>query len=484
MRYSFGMLFLASIFASVMLISCSSQNGEKMQDMAAYDSAGSDHSIPKESSSASIENEQTSYDDNEEPFSTGSTEDEIPWGFSERSYQMCRSGALDFFIPNGSEAEQCVIADLDMDGIEDVLLSYSVPNDTTDLYSFDLNTLILKGTGDGSYELAAENPNVNTYSSYDGSAALEAGDGWFKLTRARGTAGGYVYSYFFEYDEEREDWFLNTYYSNWFGYTEEGRSTVQTPDNFGSISFEDFNNYTDSDAGDPEGAVSEEELTIAETDFKIDVSPCYVNLKDKEKEYRMNKMIADHAVSMIDQFRELDTNVDISLYGTTTYMTPQIICMEYKLSGTIDGDRLNYSGVNRKYITAMFDIERARQITLSEIVDIEKLYHLMKQEGVVYRGLDSDTAWETFQNMEENECMELLKSSDSLQAAFGTENTGIFSSIYEKSVCVYFQPEFIGMGPYCEEPKLYIPLEKLLPVTKSDYWELPEDKLSRIEWMG
>ena len=106
---------------------------------------------------------------------------------------MCENGVFDSFIPNGSEAEQCAIADLDMDGIEDVLLSYSVPNDSKDIYSFDLNTLILKGTGDGFYELAAENPNANTYSSYDGSAALEAGNGWFKLTRARGTAGGLVF---------------------------------------------------------------------------------------------------------------------------------------------------------------------------------------------------------------------------------------------------------------------------------------------------
>lgn len=484
MAYRFGMLLLVSISASIVLLSCSSQSGEKVQDMAKYDSAESDHSIPEEPPFAPIDSEQTSFDDNEEPPSTSSAEDKIPWGFSEQSYQMCVSGVLDSFIPTGSEAEQCVIADLDMDGIDDVLLSYSLPNDSGDIHSYDLNTLILKGKSDGSYELAAENPNANTCSSYDGLAALEAGYGWFKLTRARGTAGGYVYSYFFEYDPDRNNWFFTTYYSNWFGYTEEGRSQLQTPDNFGCISFEDFNNYTGRYAGEPMGAASEEELTIDETDFKINVRPCYVRLEDKEKEYRINKMITDHAASIIDKFRGLDTNVDIRLQGNITYETPQIICIEYALRGSIDGDRLNYSGVNRKYITAMFDIERARQITLSEIIDIEKLYSLMKQEGIVIRGLDSDTVWETFQNMEENKCAALLNSSDCLQTAFGAENTGIFSSIYEKSLCIYFQPEFIGMGPFCEEPMIYIPLEKLLPDIKLDYWDLPEDKITRIQWMG
>lgn len=154
MRHRFGMLFLVSIFASAMLMSCSSQRRET-------------------------------------PLLTGSTKDEIPWGFSERSYQMCESGALDSFIPDGSEAEQCAIADLNLDGIEDVILSYLIPNGTKDIDSYSLNTLILKGIGDGCYELAAENLFADKYSSYDGLAAFEARDGWFKFTRA----GGYVYSY-------------------------------------------------------------------------------------------------------------------------------------------------------------------------------------------------------------------------------------------------------------------------------------------------
>lgn len=195
-------------------------------------------------------------------------------------------------------------------------------------------------------------------------------------------------------------------------------------------------------------------------------------------------MITNHAVSMIEKFRGLDTNVDISLSGNITYEMPQLICIEYGLFGIIDGDRLNYSGINRKYITAMFDIERAKQITLPDIIDIEKLYRLMKQEGIVYKNMESNTVLERFQSMGENECIELLKSSDCLTAALGTENTGIFSSLFEKSLCVYFQPEFIGMGPYCEEPMIYIPLEKLLPDIKSDYWNLPEEKISRIQWRG
>lgn len=400
------------------------------------------------------------------------------------SYERYKSGALDSFMAIGSEVEQCVIADLDLDGRDDVLISCSIPDsgDAGDIRSYGLSTMILKGTGDGAYELAAENQKVNYYSSYDGSAALTAGDGWFKLTRARGTGGGYVYSYYFEYDQEKEDWFLDVYYNNWYGYTQEGRSVLQTPDNFGSISFEDFDGNMDGDREGAEGAASENELSVDETDFKISASTCYVTLQDKKKEYRMNRMITAHAASIIDSFRALNVNVDIIMRGKLTYETPRIICIEYSFYGTIGGDEMNYDGTNRKYITAMFDIGKARQITLSEIIDIEKLYTIMKQEEIACKASCSSAVWKQFHDMKQEECIELLKTSDSLQAALGTANTGIFSAVYEKSLCLYFQPEFIGAGPYCEEPMIYVPLKNILPEVKLNYWELPEERISRIEW--
>lgn len=420
-------------------------------------------------------------DKEEEPFEK-SKEKDIPWGFDAVSYEIYKSGALDSFITTGNEVEQCLSADLDMDGIDDVLLSCTIldSNNSEDNQDDGLNTLILKGMESGAYKLEAENQNVNYCSSYDGSAELSAGDGWFKLTRSRGTGGGYVYSYFFEYNQDKKDWFLNTYYYNQFGYIEEGRSVVQSPENFGSIPFTEFNSSIVESTEEREGAASEEELSVSETDFIISVRTCYVTLEDKKKEYKINKMITDHLTSMIDQFRELDTSVDMMIQGKITYETPQIICIEYSFLGTLDGDEMNYSG----YITAMFDIEEARQITLSEIIDIEKLYSIMKQEGIVYRSWDSDTTWKQFNDMKQEECLELLKTSDDMQTAFGAQNTGIFSAIYEKSLCLYFQPEFIGMGPYCEPPMIYIPIKDILSDITLNYWELPEEKISRIEWMG
>lgn len=481
MRYGPGKLLIVAASASFMLLSCSPQDGGKADTGPMEDAVVVEADI-EQLALLPAGNEEGKED---EP-SAKSTEQDTPRGFDAASYQLYKSGALDSFIGNGSEVDQCIIADLNMDGRDDVLLSCSIPdsNDVRDIHSYGLNTLILKGTGDGAYMLDAENQNANYCSSYDGSAMLSAGEGWFKLTRGRGTAGGYVYSYFFEYDQKKEDWFLNTYYSNWYGYIEEGRSVMQTQDNFGSISFKDFDSSMQGYLNEKEGAASEEELSVDEADFKISVTTSYIALEDKEKEYKINKMITAHIVLMINEFRALDTNVDILLQGGLTYETPQIICLEYRLNGTIDSDKMNYSGINRKYITAMFDIEKARQITLPDLVDIETLYDIMKQEGVVHRSLDSDAAWKAFDDMKKEECIELLKSADQLQMALGAENTGVFSAIYEKSLCLYFQPELIGMGPYCGDPMLYVPLEAILPEIKLNYWGLPEERISHIEWKG
>ena len=51
---SLGMLFIVSILASVMLMSCSYQNVENVQDMTEYDFAESNHSKPEDASSAPI----------------------------------------------------------------------------------------------------------------------------------------------------------------------------------------------------------------------------------------------------------------------------------------------------------------------------------------------------------------------------------------------------------------------------------------------
>lgn len=439
--------------------------------------------LPEEtpaSNSDEIADEEVSPDTDAQKVDTAN---KIPWGFAEESYALYKSGVLDQFIPLGSEVDQCVIADLDMDGTDDVLLSISIPDsvDPDNIHNYAINTLIIKGLGDNNYKVIVENPFVNYFSSYDCSSKTTAGTGWFKFTRARGTAGGYEYNYLFRYDKDRADWFYSEYYYNRYGYIEAGISCVQTPANFGDISFTDF--WRSNEYG--QATKPYEDLSVDENNFRVSVSQRYITLQDRKKENEVNKLIVDDIKFFIDNLRLLNVNVDINLFGGATFETPEIISIEYQVFGTIDSDKLNYSGANRKYFTTMIDINSAKRIALSDIIDVDQFIRIIENDG-----FSEDWVWSSSETKAkysitpEADLVNLLKSSDELAAVFSGRNTGIFCAIHEKSLCLYFQQEFFGLGPECEEPKLYVPIESVLPYVKLNYWANASEAASHIIWTG
>lgn len=161
------------IIISLFLAGCHPVNSEEPQ-------AGTDVTAPEVIAAVEMKSELPA-------------EGEVPWGFDRASYEVYKSGALDSFIPSGSGVEQCVSADLDLDGVDDILMCISIPPlekpDDYRIFEYEMNTVILKGTGQNTYERRAENRQINYHSYYDGSAGIAAGDGWFRFSRARGTAG-------------------------------------------------------------------------------------------------------------------------------------------------------------------------------------------------------------------------------------------------------------------------------------------------------
>ncbi|MCB6608876.1 hypothetical protein V3C10_12070 [[Clostridium] symbiosum] len=188
---------------------------------------------------------------------------------------------------------------------------------------------------------------------------------------------------------------------------------------------------------------------------------------------------------IINGLKQRGVNVDILLQSNITYETPEIISIQYCIFGTIGDDELDYSGINRKYVTTTIDIKQVKRITLTDIIDINKLYDIIIENGFVANDWDSgETVRADFLNMPKEDCMALLRTSDNLQTVFGMENTGIFSAVHEKSLCIYFQPEFFGKGPKSEEPKLYISLENIHKDVKLDYWDTVYKGVTHVEWIG
>jgi hypothetical protein len=406
-------------------------------------------------------------------------EDEIPYGFDDKSYSLYKSGVLDKFIPAISEVDQCVIADLDTDGIQDVLLSISIPESINPDYinSNDYNTLILKGFSDGTYKMIAQNRNFD----YDFTTSISAGTGWFKFTRSRGTAGGYEYAFLFTYNKEKNDWIYSEYYYNNYGDVVSGISLIQTKENFGNIFFSDFD--TNKEVNNKvESNYPQDSLSVNENKFVVQVNAREVVLQDKKKELKVNQLIAEDLKIFINNLRKRKVNTDIKISSIATFETPEVISIEYNIFGIIDGDK--YSGVNRKYFTTTIDINKMKRIKLADVIDIEKLVQIVKERGFSESGGDCKSAKAKYNELSKDEFIKLLQSCVSFGTSFSTQNTGIFCALHEKSICLYFQPEFFGMGPYCEEPKLYIPIENVLSSVKVPFWSNPSKASSHIVWRG
>jgi hypothetical protein len=411
-------------------------------------------------------------------------EDEIPYGFDDKSYHLYKSGVLDKFIPAKSEVHQCVIADSDTDGIQDVLISISIPESINpdDIHSYHLNTLILKGFSGGTYKMVAQNRYVNYYSNYDLSASITAGAGWFKFSRSRGTAGGYEYAYLFEYNKEKNDWIHSEYYYNNYGDVVDGISLIQTKGNFGNIFFSDFDPNKEVNMK-VESNYPQDSLSVNEKNFVVMVSPREVVLQDKKKALKVNKLIAEDLKLFINNLRKRKVNININISSIPTFETPEVISIEYDILGNIGDDY--YSGVNRKYFTTTIDINKMKLIKLADVIDIEKLVQIVKERGFADVYVDATkSARIKYNELPNDELLKLLQSCDNLDTCFSTQNTGIFCALHEKSICLYFQPEFFGMGPDCEEPKLYIPIENVLSSVKVPFWSNPSKASSHIVWRG
>ena len=415
---------------------------------------------------------------------------EVPWGFDQASYEVYKSGVLDPFIPPKSSVEQCELADLDLDGIDDILFCMSIPPtekpDDHTIYEYQMNSVILKGIGENAYEFKAENKLVNYHSYYDGDARIQAGDGWFRFARQRGTAGGYVYSYLFEYDAVREDWFLAEHYYNKYGYFANGLTMIETPAQFGIVTFEDY------------GKTEQDRLGVAENERTVlfNLNECSVDMghikvsvsdgswlsafKDQEKGRRINELAVNDINYVIEQLSNKYQAADLSLSVGYSYSGPDIISLCYGLHGTIEDKEVH------RYFTTMIDIKEERRLRLTDIIDADKLNEIIETQGFSadMPAEDIKAAETIYFSLPEAERMELFESADDLKGVLNDGKNTVFCTVYEKSLCFYFQSNQAADYQIPEMQKWYIDIEDIRPAVKKNCWEHQSNAAVHIEWKG
>lgn len=388
------------------------------------------------------------------------TQKEIPWGFDEKSVQLQKNGAFRNFVPQGYEIDQALCNDLDLDGIDDVLLVLStIKEEQTHVDSEMLSTLLLKGKQNSSFEQIKRNDKMIYFNSYDGGGKISSPkEGTFKISISRGTGRGYEYNYFFEYNKEKKDWFFTEYFYNSSGAVSFGESTIITPLNFGEISFDNF----DIEKSDY-SYIPNEEIEIQEKNIKIHADLQKIILADKEKENRINTLLKNEMRKIIEELKKFKTPIDVRIYSQCVFQSPEILSIEYDISGdTID-----------TCFTTNIDIVSEKILFLQDIIEPKQLAQIVVNLKLSDNEYDSSYGIPFSQTQKELE--QAFLNTNQIEAVFQTNS--VCFSIYEQSLCIRWLSDE-GLI------KRYIAKEELMNHLKFNPWKTKSKAAKHLIWIG
>lgn len=89
-----------------------------------------------------------------------------------------------------------------------------------------------------------------------------------------------------------------------------------------------------------------------------------------------------------------------------------------------------------------------------------------------------------FLNTDRENKIELFYSADNLNQLFTDEKHGIFCTIFEKSLCIYWHEDFCITDEKYVSPALYIDIEDILPYLQINCWEYQSEAVIHIKWQG
>lgn len=385
---------------------------------------------------------------------------EIPWGFDEKSAKLQKNGAFRNFIPKGYEIDQALCNDLDLDGIDDVLLVLcTIKEVQTHVDNEMLITLLLKGKQNGSFEQIKRNDKMIYFNSYDGGGKISSPkEGTFKISISRGTGRGYEHNYLFEYSKEKKDWFFTEYFYNSGGAVSFGESTIITPLNFREVSFDNF----DIEKSDY-SYIPNEEIEIQEKNVKIHADLQKIILADKEKENRINTLLKNEMEKIIEELKKFKTPIDVRIYSQCVFQSPEILSIEYEISR----DKIDTC------FTTNIDIASEKILSLQDIIEPKQL----AQIAVNLKFSENEYApnYGTTFSQTQKELEQAFSNANQIETIF--QNDSVCFSIYEQSLCIRWLSDE-GLI------KRYISKEELMDYLKWNLWKTKSKAAEHLIWKG
>jgi len=357
-----------------------------------------------------------------------------------------------------------------MDGISDIvaLLITSDSVNAPAMSDYDLPIVILLGKENGQFELSKRNDNIAYSSHYGDSTVLIADNDYFRLSNSSGKSGGYEYNYLFEYDDTKENWILAEITHCSYSGSNSQASIFTAED----LNFKYF---------DSELKLHSNLFDYIKVSFPNDLGYTnYLQLQFKNKAWKnkVNLLIATEH-DLIHEYLKAH-GCKGELFTTPLFISPDIICIEYMLSATVDS--VDYHSGNIRYFTTIIDAKTGERLKLSDIVDINSLAQTLVEKGFY-------SQYGEHFNFSENisEIVEILRATDNIHTALENYGVGYFSGIQNNSFSLYWQPTVWVSGekfPDYENITRYIPSEWIEPHLKIDPWEYEPKSGEFIHWKG
>ncbi|MGL4107176.1 hypothetical protein [Clostridium sp. LP20] len=157
--------------------------------------------------------------------------------------------------------------------------------------------------------------------------------------------------------------------------------------------------------------------------------PMISGLGDKDKEYRINKLIEDNALKIID-FYGKEKSIDIKIAYEVKLQNSETLSIVYSGVGNVP----NTAYPTNHFYTTNIDIVNGRVLKLSDLVQVdESLVSMLKSDAFILIS-DGGITKEVINNMYNNILLDSLKNADEIDKIGTIEQPDTFSYLTEDSL--------------------------------------------------
>lgn len=180
-----------------------------------------------------------------------------------------------------------------------------------------------------------------------------------------------------------------------------------------------------------EYSTSESSVAKNEDDLSYSISFPQIEVgNDKKKQERINSIIENEALKVLNYYKSSFGTVDLEIYYKITLKSPRILSIQYYGSGVVSGA----AHPNKLFYTSNIDLLNESMISLSDVVDVNEDFCKKFIDGEFRALWLEQSARVDLKALELEKLLVDFRNADSLDNIETKEQSDIFSYLTESSL--------------------------------------------------